>query len=456
VSPTSVTRRAVLKGAGALGLGALAGRAPAAAAQQPRLPNIVIVLCDDLGWGDLSCYDSTLIRTPVLDAMSRRGMRFTNFYAGQPTCTPSRTALLTGRYAPRANLGVVLQAASRRGLAKQEITMPEYLKSRGYATGLFGKWHLGNPRLNPEWHPLEHGFDRYFGVPYSNDQVPLSLYDQRTIIEEPPQQASLTRRFFEQATAFMREHKDQPFFVYLAPTQPHSPLAAEAANVSRGGVHGDSVAELDRYVGVLVKELDALTVRDNTCVVFSSDNGPWFVGSAGGLHGRKSESYEGGQRVPFIIEWPGVVARGQTYSGPAMNLDVLPTLLDYIGIEPDATRPFDGRSMLPALRGRRVVDRGDVFYFDDTGSNGALSAIRRGKWKLHRRRIPGPYFTIRQYEPLDEMPQLFDLEDDVEESYDVSQRHPQIVEELRQRLDEFDAEVQADHATRYPSGSPPR
>jgi arylsulfatase A len=450
MTPATVTRRTALKGAGALGLGALAGRAPAAEAQERRLPNIVIVFTDDLGYADLSCYDSTLIRTPVLDGMARRGMRFTDFYSGQPSCTPSRTALLTGRYAPRANLGVVLQPNTQRGLAEQEVTMPEYLKARGYATAIFGKWHLGNPRLNPEWHPLEHGFDRYFGVPYSNDQRPLSLYDQRTIIEEPPEQAPLTRRFTEQAIAFMREHREEPFLVYLATTQPHAPLAAERANVSRGGIHGDSVEELDHYVGVILDELDDLGVRENTCVMFTSDNGPWFVGSVGGLHGRKIETYEGGPRVPFIIEWPGVVASGRTYTEPAMNLDVLPTLLEYIGIEPDPTRPFDGHSLLRALRGRRVVDRGDVFYFDDTGPNGTLNAIRRGKWKLHRRRIPGPYFTIRQYQPLEEQPQLFDLENDLEESYDVSQRHPQLVEELLERLEQFDAEVRADHAARYP------
>jgi arylsulfatase A-like enzyme len=453
MSETAVTRRTALKGAGALGLGALVARVPAAGAQQRGLPNIVIVYVDDLGYGDLSCYGSTLIRTPVLDAMARRGMRLTDYYAGQPSCTPSRTALLTGRYAPRANLGVVLQAATQRGLAKDEVTMPEYLKTRGYATGIFGKWHLGNPRLNPDWHPLEHGFDRYFGVPYSNDQLPLSLYDQRTIIEEPPDQAGLTRRFFEQAIAFMREHEDEPFLAYVPTTQPHSPLAAEASNVSPGGVHGDSVEEIDRYMGVLLDELDDLGVRDNTCVIFTSDNGPWFVGSTGGLNGRKIETYEGGPRVPCIIEWPGVVAPRQTYTEPVMNLDILPTLLEYIGIEPDATRPFDGRSLLRALPGRRVVDRGDVFYFDDTGPNGTLNAIRRGKWKLHRRRIPGPYFTIRQYQPFDEMPELFNLEEDLEESYDVSQRHPQIVDELLERLEEFDEEVRADHAARYPAMS---
>ena len=164
MSAGPVTRRDVLKGAGAIGLGALATRAPGASARGPRRPpNIVFVLTDDLGYGDLSCYGSSLIRTPVLDGMARRGMRFTDFYAGQATCTPSRTALLTGRYAPRANLGIVLQPDFPRGLSKQERTLPEYLKQAGYATALFGKWHLGNPRLNPDWHPLEHGFDRFFG-----------------------------------------------------------------------------------------------------------------------------------------------------------------------------------------------------------------------------------------------------------------------------------------------------
>ena len=168
------------------------------------------------------------------------------------------------------------------------------------------------------------------------------------------------------------------------------------------------------------------------------------------LKRRKIECYEGVPLVPGIIELPGVVAPGQTYTEPVMNLNLLPTLLDYLGIQPDTSRPFDGRSVLRALRGRRVVDRGDVFYFDDTGTNGTLNAIRRGKWKLHRRRISGPYFTIRQYQPNDEMPQLFDLETDLEESYDLSQRHPEIVDELLRRMEQFDAEVRADHAARYP------
>ncbi len=451
MSAGPVTRRDVLKGAGALGLGALATRAPGASARGPRRPpNIVFVLTDDLGYGDLSCYGSSLIRTPVLDGMARRGMRFTDFYAGQATCTPSRTALLTGRYAPRANLGIVLQPDFQRGLSKQERTLPEYLKQAGYATALFGKWHLGNPRLNPDWHPLEHGFDRFFGVPYSDDQKPLSLYDDRTIIEEPPEQAPLTRRFTEQAVAFVRGHAEQPFFVELATTQPHSPLAAERANVSPAGLHGDSVQEIDRYVGVLLDQLGAPGVRRNTCVIFASDNGPWFVGSTGGLNGRKSETYEGGPRVPFIVEWPGVVPRGATYTAPGMFTDVLPTLLEAVGVEPDPTRPLDGRSLLRAWRTRKVVDRGDVFYFDDSGSNGRLNAVRRGKWKLHRSRMAGPYFTARDYDTTAELPQLFDLDVDEEESYDVSDRHPRLVEELLARMAEFDAQVKADHAARYP------
>jgi arylsulfatase A-like enzyme len=451
MSGPSITRRDVLKGAGAAaGLGALAGVTPTASADHDRRPpNFVIVYCDDLGYGDLSCYGSPLIRTPALDGMARRGMRFTQFYSGSPVCTPSRASLLTGCYAPRVNLARVLFPGNANGLSTQERTLPEYLKGVGYATAHIGKWHLGDPRVRADLHPMSHGFDRHFGLPYSNDMNPLPLYDDRTIIEEPADQASLTRRYSEQSLAFVREHADEPFFLYVAQTQPHEPLASEFAGKSAGGSHGDSVEEIDHYVGVLLKELTALGIRDRTCFIFTSDNGPWFVGSSGDLYGRKAETYEGGMRVPFVVEWPDVTPRGVTYDEPTILVDLLPTILDAVGLEPDPGRTIDGKSVLPALKGRRRVDRGDIFYYDDIAPDGHCNAVRRGEWKLHVNRVPGPYFTGRQFSATEQLPQLFNLRRDPEESYDLGEHHPEIVDALSARIAEFDAALRADQRARY-------
>lgn len=452
----SVTRRDVLKGAGAVGLGAMAGVAPAAQAHHRgnrRPPNIVIFYIDDLGYGDLGCYGSPVVRTPNLDGMARRGMRFTHFYSGSPVCTPSRAALLTGCYAPRVNLARVLFPNQPGGISSAERTLPEYLRTVGYTNGMFGKWHLGDPVANPAHNPLDHGFDRYFGIPYSNDMNPLHVYDDRDIIETLPDtasQASLTRRLAEQAIEFIRASADGPFFVYIAHPQPHEPLSSEFAGRSRGGPHGDSVEEIDHYVGSVLKELDRLGVRDNTCVMFTSDNGPWFVGSAGDLYGRKVETYEGGMRVPFIVEWPDVVPAGAVYEHPAQNVDILPTLAAATGFELAPDRVIDGTNILPALRRRnRVVDRGDVFYYDDLAPAGNCNAVRRGRWKLHVHRVNGPYFTGRGFDQFEELPQLFDLVRDPDESYDLSAHRPEIVDELSARLAEFDAALRADHAERY-------
>ncbi len=352
MTTTALSRRDVLKSAGAAGLLAMAGTGQAAAVGDTptTTPNFVVIFCDDLGYGDLGCYGSPLVRTPVLDGMADRGMRFTDFYAGSPVCTPSRAALLTGCYAPRVNLGRVLFPGDTNGLAAHERTIAEYLKDAGYATACIGKWHLGDPRAVPEHHPLEHGFDRFFGLPYSNDMDPLPLYDDREVIAEPPDQAALTRQYTEQAVSFIRDHADQPFFLYLPYTQPHEPLASEFAHRSAAGSHGDSVEEIDHYVGVLLDELTNLGVRDNTCVIFTSDNGPWYVGSSGDLYGRKAETYEGGVRVPFIVEWPNSTPAGVTYRAPAHLTDLLPTLLSATGIDLSPDRVIDGRDVLPASR----------------------------------------------------------------------------------------------------------
>jgi arylsulfatase A len=455
MSAPGISRRDVLKGAGAVvGTAALAGAVTAEPAQarpsRPRRrPNFVVVFVDDLGYGDLGCYGSPLIKTPVLDGMARRGMRFTDFYAGAPTCTPSRASLLTGCYGARVNMPLVVHPRHVIGLPSSERTLAEYFADAGYATGMAGKWHLGNPELDPANHPMDHGFGSYFGIPYSNDMNPLPLYDGRTVVEQGPDQSALTRRFTEWSVEFVRAHADEPFFLYLAQPQPHEPLAAEAANRSAGGSHGDSVEEIDRYVGVLLDELTALGIRDDTCVIFTSDNGPWFVGSPGDFHGRKVDTYEGGIRVPFVVEWPGVVPRGTVYRQPAQLVDLLPTLLAAIDVDPAPDRPLDGTSILPALRSGRRVDRGDIFYYDDVAPAGHLNAIRRGDWKLHVRRVGGPYFTGRLYDETEELPQLFDLRRDPEETYDLSEHHPDVVAELRAALEAYDAELRADALARH-------
>ncbi|TDC50357.1 arylsulfatase [Jiangella ureilytica] len=427
----SVTRRDLLRGAGATAVGtALAGLAPSAQAGEPRSaasPNFIVVYTDDLGYGDLGCYGSPLIETPVLDGMARRGMLFTDFYAA-PVCTPSRAELLTGCYAPRVNLPAVLFPNSTNGLAAQETTVAEYLKSAGYATAWIGKWHLG---VRPQDHPLEHGFDRFFGLPYSNDMTPttwppLPLYDDRTVIEVQPDQAALTRRYSEQTTAFVRAHADQPFFLVLSHTQPHEPLFSEFAGRSAAGPHGDSVQEIDHYLGLLLHELDALGIRDHTCVMFTSDNGPWYVGSAGHLRGRKMQTYEGGVRVPLVVEWPAVVPPGVTYREPARLADLLPTLCAAAGVMPRADRVIDGRDLMPALSTGRPVDRGDLFYYNGTTCRG----VRHGDWKLHDR-------------------QLYNLRDDPEESYDLALHHPDIASDLTARLTGFHTALLNDHAAHY-------
>jgi arylsulfatase A-like enzyme len=461
MSGTTPSRRNVLKGTGAAGLAGVAGLAPAADAlaapaagpgcPPKRPPNLVVVFCDDLGYGDPGCYGSPLVRTPAIDGMARRGMRFTDCYSGSPVCTPSRAALLTGCYAPRVNLPRVLFPGQAGGLAATETTLADYLKRAGYATACIGKWHLGD---RPEHHPMEHGFDTYFGLPYSNDMTPLPLYDGREVIEQPPEQSTLTRRYGERARAFVQANADRPFFLYLAHTQPHEPLASQFAGRSAAGPHGDSVEEIDHHLGLLLADLDDLGVREHTCVIFTSDNGPWYVGSAGDLYGRKAETYEGGQRVPFVVEWPGVVPPGVTYREPASTLDVLPTFLEAAGVEPDPDRTIDGRSILTALTTGRPVDRGDVFYYDDqtTPLSGNCNAVRRGRWKLHLRRVPGPYFTGRGFARTEETPQLFDLARDPDESYDLAAHHPRLVRELRTRIEEFDAALRADRDARYGAG----
>ncbi|NHC46453.1 sulfatase-like hydrolase/transferase [Motilibacter aurantiacus] len=369
-----LTRRAVLKGAavtaGALTLGPALASGPASAAQPSAAagsrPNFVLIMTDDQGYADLASYGAPYIDTPNLDGIAQRGIRCTDHYAGSPLCTPSRAALLTGAWPPRVNMPNVLNPAQAQGLSPAETTLPEYLRTAGYATAMFGKWHLGDPESNPVFHPMDHGFDRFFGTPYSNDYPTVPVYDDRTIVERivypgalgqdagnGDEQNWLNKAVMQHAADWIRgQDADRPFLAYVAPTQPHEPVASEFQG-SAGGPHGSSVEEIDMLVGEILQALDELGVRENTVVVFTSDNGPWWVGDTGGLKGRKGETYEGGQRVPFVMEWPAVMSgESLVYEGVTTHTDILPTFCAAAGV-PLRDRALDGRNLLPLIEDGR-------------------------------------------------------------------------------------------------------
>lgn len=387
---------------------------------------------DDMGYGDMGCYGPTPIRTPEMDGIAARGVRFTHMYSGAPVCTPSRCGLLTGRYAQRVGLPRVLFPKDTAGLPAGERTIADGLRALGYATCALGKWHLG---CRPEHHPCRHGFDRFFGVPYSNDMLPLPLYSDETVVEEAIDQATLTRRYSDEAIAFIRAHRESPFFVYLAHTMPHIPLHVEPAfrGRSAAGTYGDTIECIDAHLGRLLAELRALGLERDTLVIVTSDNGPWFEGSTGGLRGRKFEVYEGGARMPFVAQWPAAIPAGSVCAEPAIFLDLLPTLTAWAGGMPPADRVLDGLDIRALFRGEGASPH-DALYFYVGNS---LNAIRVGRWKLHVAR--GGDGRDRK-----EMPQLFDLSLDPQEAYNLADRHPELVQRLRGMIEAFDAQVKAE------------
>lgn len=397
----------------------------------PHRPNVVLVLMDDMGYGDMGCYAPTPIRTPNMDALAATGVRFTHMYSAAPVCTPSRCGLLTGRYAQRVGLPRVLFPQDTIGLTGAELTVADCLRPLGYATCAIGKWHLG---CRPEHHPARHGFDRFFGLLYSNDMAPLHLYADEGVLEQEVDQASLTRRYTDCAIDFVRANRDRPFFVYLAHTMPHIPLHVEPEfrGRSAAGTYGDTIECIDAHLGRLLLELRALGLQDDTLVMVTSDNGPWFEGSTGGLRGRKFEVYEGGVRSPFVARWPAEVPAGMVCAEPACFPDLLPTLVGLAGGTPPADRVLDGRDISALLRGEGVSPHEAIYLY--TGSS--LNAVRAGRWKLH---------VARGAEGKDrsQMPQLFDLSLDPSESYNLADRHPQVVERLRAMMATFDAALRA-------------
>ncbi|MCC6588352.1 MAG: sulfatase [Bryobacterales bacterium] len=413
---------------------ALATSASAAlAAPAKQSPNVVMIYCDDLGYGDLGCYGSK-IPTPNIDRLAGEGIRFTHFYSGNPVCSPSRAALMTGRYPVRVGVPRVLGPKDTVGLPESEQTLAQVLKPKQYRTLCVGKWHLGH---QPAYLPTTRGFDHYFGIPYSNDMNPRWLMDDTKVIEEQATLETLTPRYTERAVKFIEESKGSPFFLYMPHTYPHIPLAASARFRGKSplGIYGDVVEEIDWSVGEVTAALKRAGVERNTLIMFSSDNGPWYQGSPGGLRGRKGTTWEGGQRVPFIARFPGRIPAGKTCSGVAGVMDIVPTVSRLCDAAPLRNKP-DGVDIWPLLSGAcPEVDRDPLLMFNNLN----LQCARWGKWKLHvaRHNIdaynPAPAGGLVNL-PLPK-PELYDLSNDPAESYDVSTENPKVVAEMRDRMD---------------------
>ena len=453
-----MTRRQALAASMAAAVLAAAILMPCAVgAEGINKPNFIVIFADDLGYGDLACYGHPKFMTPNLDRMAAEGARFTDFYVPMPYCAPSRAALLTGRYPFRSRLvwnPTPDRGINHIGLPADEITIAEALKPAGYATMCIGKWHLGHV---PKFYPRTQGFDAYFGILYSNDMRPVQLVENERVVEYPVIQAFLTKRYTERALQFIEGHRDRPFFLYLAHAMPHKPLAASEAFYKKTGtgLYGDVIAELDWSVGRILGKLKELGLERNTLVVFTSDNGPWFGGSTGGLRGMKGRSWEGGVRVPMIARWPERIPAGRVIKAPTGTIDLFPTLVKLAGQPLPADRVIDGRDIMPLLAGEteRSPHEG---LFAMRGPN--LAFVRSGKWKLHMHppgrwpqfgddwvdpRAPDGVTIIAPYEQPrpseypgvpggDESPppMLFDLEADPAEQRNVAAQYPQVVKKL--------------------------
>ena len=444
-------------------VGALGGPLQAAAAA--REPNVILILADDLGYGDLGCYGHPSIRTPNLDRLAAQGMRFTDFYAAAEVCTPSGAALLTGRYPIRNGMCHdrfrVLRRNAAGGLPAGEITLAELLQARGYATACIGKWHLGNYANNPAHHPRRHGFDFYFGLPHSNDMNPTPgtpknapsrldqqaewwaapLYRNEQLAERPADQTTLTRRYTSEAVQFIREHRRRPFFLYFAHTFPHVPLFASQPfrGVSSRGLYGDVVEELDWSVGQLLDTLRREGLAKNTFVFFTSDNGPWLTqgeagGSAGLLREGKGSTWEGGMREPAIAWWPGRIQAGRVNRELACTLDLFTTCLKLAGTSAPTDRIIDGVDMTSLLFGRGPGQREVFFYY----RGAQLYAVRQGPFKAH-------YLTQSAYGPdrpeKHDPPMLFNLAHDPSERFNVATNHPAALADIAKAVEEHRAQL---------------
>ncbi len=444
---------------------------PCSAVEFQSRPNVVVILADDLGYGDLACYGNKTFKTPCLDRMAAEGARLTQFNVPMPFCAPSRASLLTGRYPFRCGMvGNPTPDATPEtdalGLPQTEITLGQLFKQSGFATCCIGKWHLGH---KPEFLPTRRGFDEYLGIPYSNDMRPVQLLDGEKVIEYPVVQATLTRRYTRRAIEFIERHQDEPFFLYLPHAMPHKPLACseEFYKKSGEGLYADVIAELDNQIGELMAAIKRLDLDEKTLVIFSSDNGPWYGGNAGGLRGMKATTWEGGYRVPCIARWPNRIPAGHVSQSPAVMMDLFVTVLQAAGLALPADRVIDGRDIMPLLVGDAPSPHGAIY-----GMIGPrLSVVQDGRWKLHvlpardlvlskpgqrwiDPRTPdgvtilAPY---EQYQPTDhpglrtgdETPAmaLFDLQNDPGEQHNVADQHPDVVARLKALFDQMNEQL---------------
>ncbi len=409
--------------------------APVAEARSDK-PNIVLILADDLGYGDIGAFGATDIATPHIDGLAERGIRFTDFYAAHNVCSPSRASLLTGRHSKRMGISHVFQAGSPDGMPLEEITIAEMLKDVGYVTGLVGKWHLGS---QDRYMPWNQGFDHFQGVPYSNDMGNFFWYEEQEILYEPIDQAYLTQRYTEKAVDFIGANKDAPFFLYIAHSMPHVPIYAspDFLGTSDRGLYGDVIQELDWSVGEVVSALEDAGVLENTLVLFTSDNGPWLSmgshgGDAGGLRDGKGTTFDGGHKVPTVAYLGGGVS-GVTVREPISMLDVLPTVAALTGGNVPNDRAIDGRDISALFTGEEAGEPVPYFYYE--AWNRQIDGVRLGDWKLKRERsfwVPDLIMsTILRLGEFSHEEMLFNLKTDPGELNNVIDEHPEIAENLR-------------------------
>jgi arylsulfatase A-like enzyme len=452
--------------AGFLSLMLLAAMCSWCSAQTPERPNIVLLFTDDQGYGDVGCFGAKNFKTPNLDRLATEGTRFTSFYVAQPVCTASRAALMTGSYSNRVSLFGALNHESNVGIAESELLLPEMLKAAGYATAIYGKWHLGH---RDKFLPTRHGFDEFLGLPYSNDNGPLHpvvktipslpLIENDRIAELDPDQSKFTRRFTDRAVAFIDKNKDKPFFLYVPHVMPHVPIFASEnfKGKSGAGLYGDVIEELDRGMGEVLTAIERNGLAQKTLVIFCSDNGPFLsygnhAGSAGPLREGKLTTFEGGVRVPCIMRYPGKIPVGRTCGELLSTLDLLPTLVNLVGGKLSANK-IDGQDRWPLITGQSGAKPRETFYYY---AGDELQAVRSGPWKLH---LPHDYLTPAQppgkngkpanfenlkpesmamsglrgiasrhgynVQPIGQV--LYNLDDDIGETRDVSAQHPDVV-----------------------------